>query len=110
MQNLRDSTFPDVTLKLITVANSCRRSDRIKMQSVSKLFPCLLYPSKCPTTIVPFDSNGGREKCSEVGGFTGFVMMLRMTLYSASLHPLHTAYGSLRHPTHLICKNNAKTS
>ena len=71
MQNLRDSTFLDATLQLITVANSCRRSHRITMQSVSKLFPCLLYPIMCPTTIVPFDSNGGQENVVKLGDLPG---------------------------------------
>ena len=56
---------------LFTVAESSRRSYQITMQSVSKLFPRLLYPIKGPTTIVSFDSNGGRENVVKLGDLRG---------------------------------------
>ena len=71
MTNMGDFTFVDATLQSITVANSSRRSYWITMQSVSKLFPRVLYPIKCRTTIVPFDSNGGRENVVRLGDLRG---------------------------------------
>ena len=59
---VRDSTFLDATLQVITVANASLRFHRITKQSCFQITSELAVPrTKCPTTIVPFASNGGQE-------------------------------------------------